>query len=195
MKFMFLRLFDRWKSHRRGLRVGLLVLVWSLCLGWGLAQAKPAIVSQNPPQNPSQVTAPNTPASSPEIGTVDVVPQQFQLGQQLYLENCATCHLGIPPAVMPTQTWRNLIQDPQHYGVQIQPLRSPDLELVWRYLSTFSRLSDRNEAVPYRVRESRYFKALHPKVEFPQPVTLNSCVACHPAAREFNYRRVSGEWE
>jgi len=168
-------------NHRpaiRWLRVTLLLLLWSLCLGWGLSQANPSIAA----------------IDSTAVGTVDVVPQQFQLGQELYLQNCATCHFGLPPAVMPTQTWQNLIQDSQHYGVQIQPLRSPDLELVWRYLSTFSRSVNRDETVPFRVERSRYFKALHPKVEFSQPPSVRACATCHPAAAQFNYRSLSAEW-
>lgn len=161
----------------RWLRVALLLLVWSLCLGWGLAHTKPMFAAQEP------------------IGTVDAVPQQFQLGQELYLQNCATCHLGLPPAVLPTQTWTVLIQDPQHYGVQLQPLRSPDLELVSRYLTVFSRSINRSEPVPFRVQQSRYFRALHPQVEFPQPVSVRTCGSCHPAAAQFNYRTLSAEWE
>lgn len=186
----FLRLLTRWIGRRlatRWLRVTLLLLTWSFGLGIGLAQIKPSIAQTSQPQ-----TALTNPA---EIGTVDVIPQQFRLGQELYLQNCATCHLAVPPAVMPTQTWRTLIQDPQHYGVQIQPLQSPDLELVWRYLSTFSRSTNANEIVPFRIQQSRYFKALHPKVEFSQPVSIRTCATCHPAASQFNYRSLSGEWE
>lgn len=172
-------------SAARWLRV-LLLFLWSLLLGWGLAQANPIAMAQ-------QVST--SPAIESSAGTVDVIPQQFQLGQELYWQNCATCHLAVPPAVLPTQTWRTLIQDPQHYGVQIQPLRSPDLELVWRYLSTFSRSTNPNEIVPFRVQQSRYFKALHPKVELPQSVSIRTCATCHPAAAQFNYRSLAAEWE
>ncbi|MEP0912647.1 diheme cytochrome c [Leptolyngbya sp. GB1-A1] len=183
----FLR-FTRWIRRRpalRWFRVTLLLLVWSLCLGWGLAQAKPSIA-----QTIAQSNAPDSQA----IGTVDVIRPQFQVGQELYLQNCATCHLALPPAAMPTQTWQALIQDSQHYGVQIEPLRSPDLEIVWRYLSTFSRSTNRNEIIPYRIQQSRYFKALHPKVEFPQPPSVRTCATCHPAAAQFNYRSLAPEW-
>lgn len=129
-----------------------------------------------------------------EIGTVDVVPAQHQLGQELYLENCATCHIGLPPAVLPTQTWRNLLQDSQHYGVQIKPLVDPQRILVWRYLQTFSRSQRQDEDTAYRVTNSRYFKALHPGVKLPQPTQISSCVSCHPNATDFNFRSLSQEW-
>lgn len=174
----------------RWLKVMLLLCCWSLTLGWGLAQAQSTPIAPNAQPGP----AIESPAASPAIGTVDVIPQQFQLGQELYLQNCATCHLAVPPAVLPTQTWRTLIQDSQHYGVQIKPLQSPDLELVWRYLSTFSRSTNPNEIVPFRLQQSRYFKALHPKVEFSQPVSIRTCATCHPAAAQFNYRSLGAEW-
>lgn len=158
-----------------------LLVFWSILLGWGWAQA----------QTPSTPTA----ASTPPIGTVDVIPARYQLGQELYLENCATCHVGVPPAVMPSQTWAQILPDPQHYGVQVTPLTDPSLELVWNYISTYSRPILSSEQVPYRLRQSRFFKALHPKVNFPQPITVQSCVTCHPAAAQFNYRSLTPEWQ
>jgi Dihaem cytochrome c len=162
---------------RRPFGLVLIILAWSLVMGWLLSSAT------------SAYSAPPT----PEIGTVDVVPAQYQLGQELYLENCATCHIGIPPAVLPTKTWKNLLQDSQHYGVQLKPLIDPPRILVWRYLATFSRSQLLNEEIPYRLNKSRYFKALHPKVELPRPVQVGSCVSCHPSASDFNFRRLAPE--
>ena len=134
--------------------------------------------------------------AAPKVeGTIDPVPPRFELGHELYLENCATCHVGIPPAVMPSQTWVDLLQDTQHYGVQIPRLVDPGRILIWQYLEYFSRPLNEEETTPYRVRNSRYFKALHPTVEFEEQVNLSSCVSCHPAALDFNYRRLSREWQ
>jgi mono/diheme cytochrome c family protein len=99
--------------RRSPLVLFLLLLFWSVLLGFGLAQA--AV--------PGSAA---TLAVSPEQrGTVDVVPENFQLGQTTYLENCASCHVGLPPAVMPSQTWRSLVQEAQHYGTVIHCARSP----------------------------------------------------------------------
>jgi hypothetical protein len=157
----------------------LIILVWSLAMGWLLALASNV-----------QGATPNL-----EVGTVDVIPAQHKLGQELYLENCSTCHIGLPPAVLPTQTWKNLLEDSQHYGVQLQPLIDPPRILVWRYLQNFSRPQRQDEETPYRVNNSRYFRALHPQVNLPRPVQINSCVTCHPSASDYNFRRLSGEWE
>ncbi|TFI52838.1 cytochrome C [Mastigocladus laminosus UU774] len=163
----------------KSLGLFLVVITWSLAMGWLISFATNAQGA--------------TPTS--EIGTVDVVPAQYQLGQELYLENCSSCHLALPPQVLPTQTWKNILQDSQHYGAQIQPLVDPPRILVWRYLSTFSRSIKEEEQIPYRVNNSRVFKALHPQVQLPRPVEINSCVSCHPGANEYNFRRLTPEWE
>ncbi|MBE9006913.1 cytochrome C [Fortiea sp. LEGE XX443] len=164
---------------RQSFGVLLVLLAWSLVIGWLFASAT-SVYSATP---------------SAEVGTVDVIPAQYELGQELYIENCAKCHLAIPPAVLPSQTWKNLLEDSQHYGVQLKPLVDPPRILVWRYLSTFSRLQREDEETPYRVNKSRYFKALHPKVDLPRPLQINSCVSCHPGAGEYNFRRLASEWE
>jgi len=173
------------KSLKRGRRslsqfviLGL-VLLWSLCLGWGFAQAI------EPSQANSQVS----------IGTVDVVSDRYKFGQELYLENCTTCHIGIPPAVLPTETWRDLLQDAQHYGVELKPLIDPPRRLAWNYLQTFSRQLPPEESTPYRVADSNYFRVLHPGIDIPRKFNLTSCVTCHPGANQFNFRSLTAEWE
>ncbi len=173
----------------------LLLLVWSICLGWGIAIAlgspvKPDLLgSTHQPYLVAQTTT-----TIP--GTVDVVPARYQLGKELYLENCASCHLALPPEVMPSETWRKLLLEPQqHYGKQLEPIIGPSLLIMWEYLRTFSRPPLEKESIPYRVSDSRFFKALHPQVKFPQPVKVGSCVTCHPGAAQFNYRSLTSEWE
>jgi hypothetical protein len=185
-RLSFLRRFIYQISRQFVLKL-MLLLIWSGLLGWGFSQAA---LPQQPPAQPPEKAPVITP-TQPE----DAVPERYQLGQQLYLENCASCHVGLPPAVMPSQTWADLLQDSQHYGVQVTPLLEPSLQIVWRYVSNYSRPILKNEIVPYRLQQSRYFKALHPKVEFASPPTVNSCVTCHPAAAQFNYRSLTPEWD
>ncbi|NEU75048.1 cytochrome C [Hassallia byssoidea VB512170] len=166
-------------TKRKTIGLMVIILAWSLAMGWLLFLATNVQGATN----------------TSEVGTVDVVPAQYQLGQQLYLENCSTCHIALSPAVFPTQTWKNLLQDSQHYGVQLKPLVDPPRILVWRYLSTFSRSHLKEEPTPYRLSDSRYFKALHPKVQLPRPVQVGSCVSCHPSASDFNFRSLTSEWK
>lgn len=130
------------------------------------------------------------------IGTVDVVPPEFRLGQELYLENCATCHIPIPPSVLPRQTWQQILQDSQHYGTQIEPLIDPPRLLVWNYLRNFSRsMSVAEEGIPFRIERSRFFRALHPRVEFTEPISIHNCQTCHPGASNYNFRLLTPEWQ
>ena len=176
------------RPRRSPLLLFVLLLVWSAIVGWGLASLTNA-------QPNSQSVTDASSQVNPVIAQVDTVPQRYQLGQQLYLENCATCHLAVPPEVLPTQTWQRVLQDSQHYGVKIKPLVDPPRLLVWNYLRTFSRPLNKEEEIPFRTQDSRFFKALHPKVKLPNPANLSSCISCHPSANEFNFRRLTPEWE
>ncbi|ADI64956.1 cytochrome c [Trichormus azollae] len=171
-------------SHQRMKRqlliVMLVIFAWSVAIGFILGLATTSVHAANP---------------TPSVGTVDVVPAQYQLGQELYIENCSTCHIALPPAVFPTQTWKNLVEDSQHYGAQIKPLVDPQRILVWKYISTFSRVQRQDEAIPYRLNRSRYFQALHPGVKLPEPINIGSCVSCHPGASKYNFRSLTLEWE
>ena len=166
-----------------------LLLVWSICVGWGLA------ISFASAQGAIALSA-NAQTNIPALGTVDAIPARFQVGKELYLENCASCHIAIPPEVLPSETWRRLLLEPQeHYGAKLEPMIGPALVVMWDYLRTFSRPNQEKESIPYRVAESRFFKALHPRVKFPQPAKIGSCVTCHPGVPQFNYRSLTAEWE
>ena len=171
----------------------LLLILFTLMMGIGLAQA---LEPKNNPLLQSPVIQSSPSVQSEEIGTVDPVSDRDRLGQELYLDSCRSCHIGIPPAVMPTQTWQALLQDPQHYGVTIEIPQGPEKRIMWNYLKNASRpVANKEERVPYRISESRYFKALHPKVKLATKPTLTTCIACHPSAQAFNFRKLSAEVE
>ncbi|MDJ0553575.1 MAG: diheme cytochrome C [Microcoleaceae cyanobacterium MO_207.B10] len=160
----------------------LIIFLWSMSSGWVLAKISTATTPKN--------------TDNQLISNVDVVPPRYQTGLSIYLEKCATCHIGIPPQVLPTETWQIILQDSQHYGVQLPILQDPALQLVWNYLQIASRpKSPQEDRIPYRMASSRYFKALHPKVQLPQELNIKSCVTCHPKVEEFDFRTLSGEWE
>jgi len=150
------------------------------------AQSLPALEIQQSPQRSWE--------SLPAIGTVDPTPPPYRLGQELYLDTCQGCHVAVPPAVLPTETWRQLLQDPQHYGQQLTPLIDPARLLVWNYLLLSSRPHASDESIPFRVQESRYFRALHPNVPLQRPITLAGCVTCHPGAPKYDYRTLTADW-
>ena len=119
---------------------------------------------------------------------------QRQLEQAAYVRACGSCHVALPAEVLPRDTWRRLVQDPNHYGQQIEPLTGAALQLAWGYLGADSRLLNDFESVPYRLRESRYFTAQHPDVTLPDPVRVTSCIDCHPRVNLGDFATLSPEW-
>lgn len=138
------------------------------------------------------VSLPEQPAEQ-ILAALDVLPERLQLGQSVYVRGCATCHIAPSPAVLPTQTWARLLVSPQHYGTQIEVMRSPAIDLVWDYVQFASRSIAENETPPEQIRDSRFFRALHPRVEV-ERVNLAGCVSCHPNVWDYDYRTLSPEW-
>ncbi|NEP16161.1 MAG: cytochrome C [Leptolyngbya sp. SIO4C1] len=126
-----------------------------------------------------------------DIGTVDPVAPAYQVGQALYLERCTSCHIGVPPEVLPRETWQILLNETDHYSTVIDLLPRFDSQLIANYLHTYSRPHSTSALLPFHVRDSAYFQALHPAVEFSRPPTLRTCASCHAQAEAFNFR----EWQ
>ena len=156
-----------------------LICLWSIALGWGMA------IATNPAHLVSQAQSTPTSASN-----------NFRLGKKVYLENCSSCHIPIPPGVLPTETWKQILEKPQkHYGTQLPSRISPLTLLMWDYLRTFSRPLPPEAIVPEYVYQSRYFKALHPRVELPKAASHKTCISCHAGAKQLDYRSLTPEWE
>ncbi|WP_299490500.1 hypothetical protein [Acaryochloris sp. IP29b_bin.137] len=165
-----------------------MLTLWSVFLGWGLSQIQASTASEPIPLAQSAAST---------IGSVDAVPPQLKRGEQLYRQRCGTCHIALPPQVLPSQTWRALLPETNHYGVVLPEFQNPELTETWAYVSFFSRpmKEDGLRPIPYQVRRSVFFKVLHPDVEFPQLVTPETCIQCHPGVSELNFRQLSPEWE
>lgn len=155
---------------------GLLLLIWCFTLGSGIGLVL----------NPSSSVA-----QSPD----DVLPR-YQSGAKLYLETCSDCHLPIPPQVLPTETWQRLLEKPEdHYGTSVPGLIRLTQVLMWEYVRTYSRPLTQNEPMPFYVERSRYFKALHPRVELPDVVSHQTCITCHPNAKRLDYQTLAPAWQ
>lgn len=136
--------------------------------------------------------------NSPESAfrPVDPATGRFVEAQALYVETCSGCHVPLPAEVLPTQTWRRLLEKPDvHYGVSLNDIISVTQLMIWNYLNAYSRPLNIDEPMPLYVAQSRYFKALHPRVELPKPVSHRSCILCHPGAQQYDYQTLSPEWE
>lgn len=120
--------------------------------------------------------------------SVDKATGNFKIGKDLYLENCATCHIPIAAAVLPQETWQTILENPgNHYGTKIEGLTGFTQRLMWLYLQGYSRQLLKDEIKPKFMAQSRYFFALHPKVDLPSPITINTCIQCHSQAKNYDY--------
>ena len=118
------------------------------------------------------------------------------LGREFYIENCGSCHIPIPAEVLPTDAWQKILEQPRdHYGESLPKMINITVGLIWNYLRTDSRPSLEGETTPEFITNSRYFKALHPLVDLPKPVSYQSCKLCHPAAATVDYRILTPEWD
>ncbi|MEM1425413.1 MAG: hypothetical protein AAGF75_02505 [Cyanobacteria bacterium P01_H01_bin.130] len=143
--------------------------------------------SPNPNIAQSTPFAPELPPPDPN-GTVDPVTSSYWLGRDLYREACGTCHVAVPPAVLPIQTWKELLTSEQHYGKTIEPPPRGTVSVIWKYIRDYSRTLRENDPIPYRLDKSRFFRSLHPGVDFPEPVRVNQCATCHVRAEFYNFR-------
>ena len=130
-------------------------------------------------ETPAQTTSP--------YGMVDPVAEDHTVGYQIYIERCATCHVALPPAVLPIESWQAVLGDRAHYGVSLPNIPRFDQQLMQGYLQTYARRYQNRGTTPYRLAESDYFLALHPNVDLPQPLNLRSCTSCHLRATEQDY--------
>lgn len=183
------------KSGRSPFVLIALLFFWSIIAGWGLAQAHQLPLSRFPHLADSTLNSSRPLESSPTTISLEPLSPSLELGRQYYFENCTSCHVALPPIVLPTETWRELLLDSQHYGVTLNLPRGPVLKAIWMFLNQGSRAYGEDETIPFRIAQSRFFKAFHPKVNFTSPPTASSCINCHIGTKEFDYQRLSSEWE
>ncbi len=124
------------------------------------------------------------------------VESSADLGREFYIENCGSCHIPIPAEVLPTDTWQKILEQPRdHYGETLPKMVNINVRLIWSYLKSYSRPSLEGETTPEFITNSRYFKALHPLVDLPKPVSYQSCKLCHTGTATLDYRSLTPEWD
>jgi hypothetical protein len=116
-----------------------------------------------------------------------------------YKQECAACHVAFPPAMLPRDSWRRLLNDlPRHYGTDASLDAATVNELTaWlgANAGTYRRV---REAPPEdRITRSAWFIRKHDEVpaaawQRPAVKSAANCTACHAqAARgDFNEHTV-----
>jgi hypothetical protein len=123
-------------------------------------------------------------------------PDNLETAKAVYIDNCSSCHIPIAPEVLPTETWQQILERPQaHYGTSVDNLVRISQVVIWQYMMTLSRPLRPQEVQPSYARESRYFAALHPRVELPEVINTQSCLVCHPGATRLNYQQLAPQWQ
>ena len=159
--------------------VGLISLFLGFCLmgGWGMAKALEY-------------------SSFSSSSSYMIAQNNYEIGKKVYIEKCSGCHIPIAPEVFPSETWLEILKKPEdHYGQPRPPILSFNKQLIWQYIQRFSRPLAASDITPFYFAQSRYFKALHPKVELPENLTHQTCINCHPGANQLEYRQLTPEWE
>jgi hypothetical protein len=130
----------------------------------------------------------------------------------LYAEECGSCHLAYPPALLPAQAWRQVMSGlSDHFGENAE-LAAEDAMAITDYLETHaggSRLARSVPAgqAPLRITGLPRFK--HEHDELPASVvagnaqvkSFSNCDACHTRAAQGSFRereiRIPGypNWE
>ncbi len=122
---------------------------------------------------------------------------------QLYREECGSCHMAYPAGFLPPQSWEKLMSGlGNHFGENAE-LAAEDRQQILNYLldnaagRTDYRLSNkmiRNAgAAPLRITELPYFRHKHREIprrmikDNPAVGSLSQCNACHGDAEKGRY--------
>ena len=138
--------------------------------------------------------------SEREYGEGSVLRHAADPKNALYQQDCGSCHLAYPPALLPTASWRAVMGGlADHFGdnAELDPARTGDItvflarnaaekaggdyaERTWR--------ATQGRAPILRITETEYFRGQHHEIPAkmvtgnPQVGSFSRCEACHTRA-------------
>lgn len=114
-----------------------------------------------------------------------------------YHQECAACHLGYPPTLLPATSWQRLMDTlPQHFGTDASLDAASVREIgAWLQAQAASgRRSPRDSATPPedRITRSAWFLREHREVSavtwaWPGVKSPSNCTACHTRAEQGDF--------
>lgn len=146
---------------------------------------------------------------------LDVAP----VTNQLYKDECGSCHLAFQPGLLPSRSWDKLMSQLDNHFDENAELDDETLTSLSNYLrensadhSNYKRSrgiinSIRSGAAPLRITETRYFTRKHHELskrmveDNPKVGSYSKCEACHRNADKgsYNEHQVNipgfGQWE
>lgn len=117
----------------------------------------------------------------------------------LYQQECSSCHLAFPPALLPAESWRQLLQSlGNHYGADAALDAESTARLsAWLQANAAQGKRARNRPSEQRITRSVWFVKKHDEVDeavWKRPGVRSpaNCAACHTGAEQgdFNERDI-----
>lgn len=111
-----------------------------------------------------------------------------------YLQECASCHVGFPPGMLPARSWQRVTSGlAKHYGSDASldaALEQQIGDWLQKHAGTYKRV--REEPPQDRITRSEWFERKHRKLApsvwaDPRVKSRANCAACHPGAEQGNY--------
>ena len=118
-----------------------------------------------------------------------------------YQQECASCHLAYPPALLPAKSWDRIMNNLEnHFGTDASLDEATVIEIsTWLQANAGGHKAARREPAEDRITNSRWFKHEHDDIRDevwlrPSIKSPANCAACHTSAEqgEFddNYVRI-----
>lgn len=108
-----------------------------------------------------------------------------------YLQECASCHVGFPPGMLPARSWQRVMSGlGKHYGSDASldaALEQQIGDWLQKHAGTYKRV--REEPPQDRITRSSWFEHEHRKIDaavwqMPSVKTAVNCAACHVGAEQ-----------
>jgi mono/diheme cytochrome c family protein len=114
----------------------------------------------------------------------------------LYQNECGSCHLAYPPALLPATSWRALMEGlPHHFGVDASldaPAARKIGDFLERHAQTRRKYFEEADKPVLRITETRWFNRKHREVApavfaHPKVKSAANCGACHMGAERGDF--------
>jgi hypothetical protein len=109
-----------------------------------------------------------------------------------YRQECASCHVAYPPALLPAPSWQRLMDHlPQHFGTDAS-LDPDTVQRLSTWLQTHAAMGRAPEPPQDRITRSAWFVRRHdevPAAAWQRPAVKRpaNCAACHPGADQGDF--------
>ncbi len=132
-------------------------------------------------------------------------PDVKPVNNQLYLEECGSCHFAFQPGLLPQRSWVKMMKDLEDHFGNDATLEKIDHQAILKYLEENSAQktteykrsrkmldSISESSTPLEITKVKYF--IHEHDEIPRRFikqkevgTLSNCTACHTKASKGSY--------